>query len=285
MKFYSRFPLLHFCALTLLLLIFASAKAQKISADDIVAKHLESIGTVEARKNIKNQVASGLVQYAVLLNKTGGNGKIVIASEGRKLLYGMSFSIPSYPAETIVFDGKNAKIAFAINNARSAFGDYLYRYKDTITEGLLGGVLGSGWALHDLVGRKAKIDFDGTKKINDREVYVLKFMPKGGADLSFTIFIDLQTFEHVRTEYKAVRSAIIGSSPDASSQQREQRETLVEEFSDYRRENGLNLPHSYRAYVRLEGAAGVREYEYRAEFSDFYFNQPLDPNSFNTETK
>lgn len=279
MALYSR-SLTPLYVATLVIFAFSSSPAQKISAEEVVAKHLESIGSAEARKGIKNQVASGLVQYTVLRKQTGGSGRIVIASEGQKLIYGMTFSIPSYPAETVVFDGKNVKVAFAISNARSEFGDYLYRYKDTVTEGLLGGVLNTGWALTDLSSRKAKLAFGGTRKVGNRQTYVLNYLPKGGSDIDISIFIDQQTFEHVRTEYRRVISSIIGPGPDASAQQREQRQTLMEEFGDYKKENGLNMPHSYRAYVRLDGAAGVREYEYKAIFSDFFFNQQLDSNSF-----
>lgn len=268
--------------------IFSAAgetSAQKMTAEEIITKHLQSIGTDEARKNLKNQVATGVVQYTVLRKNTGGNGRIVFASEADKFLFGMTFSIPSYPAETFVYDGEKSKIAFAINNARSELGDFVFRYKDVISENLFGGTLSTGWTLRDLASRKAKVDLNGTKKINGRESYVLEYLPKGGSDLKVNIYIDKENFQHLRTEYKRVISSIIGPSPDASSQQREQRQTMIEEFSNYKKVNDINLPHNYRIYVMLEGAAGTREYEYKAEFAEFFFNQPLDPNSFSTEIK
>ena len=259
----------------------SSISAQKPKAEDIVAKHLESIGTIDDRKKIQNQTATGSVEYTALRRATGGSGRMVIASEGSKLLFGMTFTIPSYPAETVIFDGKNARIAFAISNARSELGDFLYRYKsDIVHEGLLGGTLSHAWPLTDLPGRRAKVSMNGSKKIDCKQTFVLSYLAKGGSDLEISLYIDQTTYEHVRTEYRRVISSIIGPSPDASAQQREQRQTMIEDFSDYRKENGLNLPHAYRAYIRMEGAAGVREYEYKAQFSDFFFNQPLDPNSF-----
>ncbi len=281
----------HIIGTSLLLAFFVlsfgvSASAQKLSAEDVLAKHREAIGA-EALKNTKNHVATGVVQMTVLRQGgVGGDGKIVMASEGAKSLFGMTFNLPTYPAETIVFDGKKYKVAFAVNNARSPLGDYLYRYSDAIKEGLLGGTLSTGWALNDLAARKAKVELDGTKKINDREAYALTYLPKGGSDLEVTVYIDKENFQHLRTEYRRIISASQGASPDASSQRRELRENLTEEFSDFKKVNGLLVPHRYRLHLYLEGQfSGTREYEYKAEFSQFYVNQPLDAASFNVEGK
>lgn len=274
-----------FLQLLMLVLMFAgggTVSAQKLNAEEIIAKHLESIGSAKARKDLKNIVATGFTQYMVLRKNTGGDGKAVIASDGDKFLYGMTFAIPSYPAETFIYNGGKSKIAYAISNSRSEFGDFVYRYNDVLGEGLFGGVLSTGWALRNLEARKAKVTLEGTKKIGDREAHVLQYSPKGGSDLQIFIYIDQNSFEHLRTEYRRVISAIIGSNPDASSQQREQRQTLTEEFSDFKKESDINLPHAYRIHILLEGAAGTREYEYKSVFSEFYINQPIDPSAFNT---
>ncbi len=285
MKNLRFFSVVYSLAMIFILLSSVGVSGQKMKPEEIIAKHLETIGTAEKRKNLKNQVATGLVSYTVLRKGTGGNGKIVFASEADKILFGMTFAIPSYPAETIIFDGKKSKVAFAISNARSELGDFIYRYSAITKEGLLGGTLSSAWTLADLSNRKAKVGFEGTKKINDREAFELSYSPKGGSDLQIRIFIDNQTYEHLRTEYRRVISSVQGSTPDSSAQQREQKQTLIEDFSNYKKESDMNLPHSYRVYLLLEGAAGTREYEYKAEFSEFFFNQPLDPGSFSTESK
>lgn len=275
---------LFLCTFTFLGIFICSSTevfAQKLTVEEIVSKHLESIGSADARKNRKNQVATGLVQYTSLRQGgRGGNGKIVIASEGNKSLLGMTFGMPLYPAETIIFDGKKSKVAYALNNARSQFGDFLYRYDKVISENLLGGSFLTGWALNDLDGRKAKVEYDGTKKVNDKETYVLSYFPKGGSDVEIKLYLDTITFEHVRTEFRRIISARQGLSIDSSSQQREERQILIEDFSNFKKQNGINLPHSYRIYVLKDGASGTLEYEWKAEFADFFFNQQLDPNSF-----
>lgn len=272
-------------AMIFIFLCSVGVSGQKMKPEDIIAKHLEAIGTAETRKKLKNQVAVGLVSYTVLRKGTGGNGKIVLASEADKVLFGMTFSNPSYPAETIVFDGKKSKIGFAVSNVRSKLGGFIYAYTDILEQGLFGGTLSSAWTLANLSNRKAKVEFEGAKKINDKEAFELSYLPKGGSDLQIRIFIDKQTFEHLRTEYRRVNSSRQGATPDSSVQQNEQKQTLIEDFSNYKKESDLNLPHSYRIYLMLEDTTGTVEYEYKAEFSQFFFNQPLDPNSFDTESK
>ncbi|MCX7639314.1 MAG: hypothetical protein N2Z23_02565 [Pyrinomonadaceae bacterium] len=261
-----------------LVLLFAVSFSQKLKAEDVLSKHLEKI---EGLSKLKNIVASGTVSFTMLrAGGAGGSGKIVIASEDNKLLLGMSFMIPNYPGETIIFDGKDSKIAFAINNARSEFGNYIFRYPEVLREGLLGGPFLTHWALKKLKSSKAKISLDGIKKVNGREAYVLEYQPKGSFDLEIRIFIDKETFHHVRTEYFRVISAIQGPNPDASASRRERREEMIEEFSDYKVVNQIEIPHSYRIYLMIEGQSRTNEYEWKANFSQFFFNQELDPNTF-----
>jgi outer membrane lipoprotein-sorting protein len=279
------FPV-RFFALIMSFLFFAAAitPAQKMPVDEIIAKHLNSIGTADARQKLKDQVASGTVQFTVLRQGgTAGEGRIVFASEGMKTLLGMTFNTPIYPAETIVFDGKKTKVAFTTNNQRSPLGDFIYRYQDTIKEGLMGGVLSTGWALNDASMRKAKIENDGTKKIGDRQAIALSFSPKGGSDLQIKIFLDARTYEHFRTEYRRIISAQQGRTADTSAQRREEKQLMVEEFSNFKKEKGLNLPRNYRINIVLEGERETREYEWKAEFAQFFFNQQLDPKSFNVD--
>ena len=58
---------------------------------------------------------------------------------------------------------------------------------------------------------------------------------------------------------------------------------MIEEFGDYRNESGLMLPHSYRVYLLLDGETETNEFEWKALFTNFFFNQQLDPATFNTE--
>ncbi len=279
--------------LVFLALASISVASQKLTTEELVAKHLDSIAEIDKRTGLKNLVARGNVSFTALRQAgTGGDGQIVMASDAERSLIGMAFRIPNYPGETIVYDGKKLKVAFASGNARSYLGDYLFRFDDIVKEGLLGGTLARSWTLANLDLKKPKLKYDGTKSVEGREAVVLDYTPRRGSDLNIKLYFDSKTFQHIRTEYRATiavqqgqRVGGSGSGADAadrSSQQREVRQTLTEDFSNFKKVNDINLPHSHKMYLRLEDIRGVREYEFKSEYFEFFFNQDLDPNSFNT---
>lgn len=276
-----KFSIIGILLLTLAFVFVSSATAQKLTAEEIAAKHLDAIGSAKNRAALKNQVAIGKAKFNVMRAKgTGTEGHVVFASEGKKMIVGMKFPDPKYPQDRFGFDGTNAKVAFMIPGTRSLVGGFLYRHENILKHGLLGGVLSSAWSLYDLPSRKVKIEFDGTRAINGREAYIINYQPKGGSDTSIKLFFDAENFQHVRSEYLQIIPATQGGSVDASAGQTGRREMMVEEFTNFKKEMGLNLPHSYRIYL-VFGTSGTTEYEWNLDFSDFYFNQNLEADSFN----
>lgn len=260
-------------------------KPEKLKADEIIAKHLESIGTKEKRAEIKNQMIIGTSEFIILRggsSKTIGN--VVIASESNKLFFGANFNSSNYQTERASFDGNNVNIGFIAPGLRSAFGNYMLSNKQIFSEGLFGGTLSSSWALFDLLERKAKVNTAGRKKIDGKDSYVLEYSPKRGSDSSIKIYFDSQNFQHIRTEYFKVFSAAQGLTPDQSSKQVEARQVLTEDFSSFSLENGLNLPHKYVIHLVLDGRS-TSEYEWTFQFSNFLINQKLDAKSFDIDFK
>ncbi len=268
--------------------LFSSAFAQKpekLKAEEIIAKHLESIGTKEKRAEIKNQMIVGTSEFIILRggsSKTVGN--VVIASEANKLFFGANFNSSNYQTERASYDGNNVNIGFISPGLRSSFGNYMLSNKQIFSEGLFGGTLSTSWALFDLLERKAKINAAGRKKIDGRDTYVLEYSPKRGSDSSIKIYFDAQTFQHIRTEYFKTFSAAQGLTPDQSSRQVEARQILTEDFSSFSQENGLNLPHKYVIHLVLDGKS-TSEYEWTFQFSNFLINQKLDTKSFDIDSK
>lgn len=274
--------------LFVLLLAAVPALAQKLTADEVVAKHLGSIGTAETRAGIQTIVMTGeatakfLSQKDLLLK-----GRIVFASAGEKNFLGIGLNSNNYPGEQFVYDGKKSKVAFTQNGKRSSLGDFIQSNDLLLEDSLLSGVLSSSWVLSNLTAKKSKLSFEGIKKINGKEVYVLSYSRKGSGDLSISLFFDKETFRHVRTEYKRVTSAGIGSKPEDSSQLSEVRYKIAEDFSDFKEEKGLTLPHSYHILYAEEGArsTGNLEVEWTFNLLEFAFNEKLDPGTFNTDQK
>lgn len=271
--------------LTFIFLAAGSTFAQKMKAEDVIAKHLDSIGTSEARAETKTQIAVGDAQVKFITRKTTPVvGRIVIAAAGDKNFWGISLNSTDYPQDKFSYDGSNAKVGFTRTGVRSILGNFILANNTLIEDGLLGGTLSHSWTMLNAANRKAKISFDGTKKVNGKEAYVLGYSPKGGSDVEIKLYFDKENFHHVRTEYKRVSSAGIGSTPEASSRYSENRITLTEDFSDFKPEGKITLPHGYRiTYLTTGTSSGSTEIEYLFNLTEFAFNQNLSADTFDID--
>lgn len=277
------------CAAAWLLMLAAAcalpseaAALEKLRPEEIVAKHLESIGAAESRSSIHSRIIAGTIVATLRAPGTAQfNGRAVIASEGDKNMIGMGFENASYSQEKFGFDGEAVTVGFARPGVRGYLGDFLMTHKDILKYGLVGGTLSSAWPLLNLSEKSAKLEYGGTKKIGGKTTYELKYMPRGGSDLQISLFFDTETFQHLRTEYTRFIPAGIGANIDASGSQRATRYRMVEEFSDFRKESGLTLPHSYKIGLERDTPGGTFVGDWNLTLTQFAFNQPIQPGSFN----
>ena len=254
--------------------------SEKVSVEEVIAKHLESIGAAETRASIKTRILSGTVAAAFRAPRTANfTGDAVMASEANKNFIGMRFENSGYGQEKFAFDGKDVTIGYSNPGDRSNLGDFLLTHKDAVKSGLLGGTLSSAWPLlnPDL---KVKLSYGGTKKINGADAIEIKFTPKSGSDLEVSLFFDQQTYRHIRTEYSRLISAGMGANMDASGSQRSTRYKMIEDFSDFSKEGGLTLPHSYKISLDLDTRNGTFSAEWGMKFTQFDFNQAIPPATF-----
>src|SRR5689334_6700759 len=122
------------------------AKDEKLKADQIIAKHLESIGPKEKLKNIKNRVSSGNAHVDIHVGGTAnltGNGMLV--SEYRAVRLSFKYPANQYPGEQFVFDGKNTAIGQISPGVRSSLGNYIFENDYLLKDGLLFGTLSTNW--------------------------------------------------------------------------------------------------------------------------------------------
>lgn len=285
---------LPFTAITFLFILFSviPITAQKITAEDVIAKHLDSIGTKEKREAIKNQFVLADVLLTAKSSTTSGTGKGVILSEGGKNLWAMNFNLNEYPQDRYVFDGKETKVGYTNPGVRSVLGGFILSYKELLREGLMGGTLTSSWVLLNLDGKKGKVSFDGTKKIDGQETYVLSFTPRGGSDLNIKMFFDTKKFRHLRSEYNRTVSAGQALSINSSARQTSSYYKLVEDFSDFQNINGITIPKVYKisySYINnslVKSATNQnQEFEWTFTVTNFSINQDIDQNSFMIDAK
>jgi hypothetical protein len=264
-----------------LLINSLSANAQKLRVEEVLAKHLESIGSPENRSAVRNYLFAGDAKFKTPYQGSPlVNGKIILASEDNKMLFNLGLNSLNYRQELINYDGKKSKIDFISPGTRSPLGAFLIGQESTIVNGLLGGVLFKSWTLLNSPETKARLTLDGTRKVNEVEYYVIDYNPRRGTDSTIKLYFDLQNFRHVRTEYKRVIPSRIGSTPDTSAHKGESRQILIEEFSNFKTVNNLTLPQDYQLLLTTDGQRGANQFQWKINISQFLFNQKFNPESF-----
>jgi hypothetical protein len=274
---------------SLLLLLFAGPHSfgiDKLKVEEVIAKHLASIGTEKLRSSIRTRIIAGNSQVIFRTTPVGqAYGRVVLASDGLKNLIGMSFRSPVYPREEFGFDGHSFIAAFVTPGVRSSLGSFLMNHDLVFKHGLMGGTLSSAWPLFDLSQRRVQLEYAGLKKIDNRSLHEIRYMPRGGSDLKISLFFDEKTFEHVRTEYQRDIPASLGTRAYANVEERESRYKMVEEFSNYKTEQELNLPHTYKIFLIADAQSGTFSAEWLLELNRFRFNEEIDPNSFSIKAE
>lgn len=235
------------------------------------------------------------------------DGKAVLVSEGRKFQYMTKYPNTEYHGERIIFDGDRETIAAATSHQnRSIFGEFLRTQDAPIREGLLGGVLSTSWPLLNLDDRKAKLSFEGIKKIDGQNLIDMRYKPKKNSDLDIHLYFDPETYHHVRTVYTLSQRAGIAQAGNAgipipgkgdtdassapltrdtaetvSARQSETRYRLEEKFSDFATADGITLPKRYVLTYSQElqdGRTNLWEWDVTTQMVNN--NVTLDPRNF-----
>jgi len=243
--------------LAIAILILGSAvfaqkdKGAKLTADEVIAKHLASIGTPEDLAAVKSRVMIGTAKISSKLGFDGGlTGTAQFASEGDKVILAMIFNSSNYPYEKAAFDGKDQTVGYP-NGIKTYLATFLRTQNGIMKQGLLGGVLSSAWPLLDVQGNKAKVDMGGTVEVDGKQLYKLKYT-SGVGGLKVTLYFDAETFRHVRTDYKYTVEAQQGATAIQSASVKPDYYTLEEDFGDFKMAGKLTLPMSYKITVTRE---------------------------------
>ncbi len=256
---------------------------EKLKAEDVIAKHLEAIGPAAARN--KSRIIQGTATATFRLGGSGtAQGGAVIASQDVKSLISVVLGSMDYPYERVGFDGKVVTTGELQPGIRSKLGVFFMRHEMPIREGLLGGVLSSAWPLLDMSTRSAKLKYNGTKKLGDRKLHVLTYDSKNSGGLKTAMFFDAETFQHVRTEYEKRQVQLMANQPSVTQQQGDSVTKLVEEFSDFKTEGGLLLPHSYKIQLSVETLNQRVLQDWVFSLATFNFNQKIDDSEFDVRS-
>lgn len=267
------------------MLSISGASAQSMKPDEIVGKHLAAFGSPAKRAGLKTIMAIASSEFEATNPGVKGGGRAIVVSDPKNLFYVISLNSREYPFEKIgYFDGKPS-LPFSTAGNRSLLGAYLANHSNILSEGLFGGVLSLRWPLFNMDSTKPRLSGGGTKKINDRKLYVVDYVPSGGGSSEFTmkLYFDPETFYHVRTEYR-----FEVQPTDATFGQQNRRASaiavLTEAFSDFKSVDGLMLPHYHRTELSTNGNTGAYQNIWGVRISEYRLNQALQPGFFTFDT-
>lgn len=265
-------------------LSIAAIRAQDLKPEEILARHMDSIGAKEKRDAVKNRMVLGTSEFASKLPSRKTAGKGIIVSEPNNLFFVTSFASQEYPFEKIGYFGNKISLPFITAGTRSPLGAFINDHNKILSEGLFTGSISSTWNLLD-PQKKGKFTSGGTKKIDGRKTYLLNYY-SGDSSTEFTVkmYFDAETFQHVRTEYRhtiAGKQATFGVLGETSGVEI----AMTEEFADFKDENGLTLPHLYKIKYLTSSSSGTYEYNWGLNILQYLFNQKLAPDFFTFDIK
>jgi hypothetical protein len=254
-----------------------------VTLEDLVAHHLDAIGSADARSAAKTRVVQGAAAYRIVVGGSGrADGKTGLVSEGHKLRFMMKFTGVDYLGENLVFDGNGIGVSFAnTNQSRSPFASFVSTQDVILRDGLLGGVLITGWALLDVADRKPTLTLEGLKKIDGQQVYQVRYAPHKRSDVQIFLYFDQETFRHVKTVYSISLANNVGATITESSKLLPERTTLEERFSDFKTVDGLTLPSHWNLQFTRElpnGSTTISEWDLKED--QITNNMGLDPRNF-----
>jgi hypothetical protein len=268
------FLLLPFLCISLF--VAQAVRAEDLTAEQLVAAHVKSIGNPALLAKITSNTLFGITDVDFIQGMNGSlkDGKTMIVSQGPKLAIVQKFTDINYPGEYFAYDGNNVTVGYMSPGQRSPLADFIFRFKGIMKEGMLGGIISNSWPLLNIQKKQADMKCRKTT-IDGKELYELEYHPKEGFGLiKVRMYFDPTTFRHVRTDYRVniKEDASVGnrghidSTADKATvnavnptggmniQARDDSHyTLTEKFDDFKKVGGLTLPHRYVLEYTLDG--------------------------------
>jgi hypothetical protein len=272
------------CATVVLGLFTAARPARsqdaKLKPEQLIAKHLDSIGSPAKLKELKTLTTVGIahVEYRVGGKATfDGDGNLV--SDGTSSRFALRFPAKEYPGEGFVSDGAKTLITRISPDNRSQLGQFIFENDFLLKEGLLFGSLSSAWALQHIAAKQPRLDVTGIKMINGRSLYEMKYTPKkGNAAIQTYLYFDTETFRHVRSQYRSEFVSPEFQNIDTNALKAHY--TLTEDFDDFSDVDGLTLPHSYKIDLVIDSRSKEFAGSWTYVVKQAVLNQVLDRQLF-----
>lgn len=257
------------------------AQKDKMTVDELINRHLASIGTQEAIAAAKTRVFVG---NGALTSRLGYSGRLVgpaqLASTEDKLLLAIIFNSNEYPYEKLAFDGKD--MSFGRPNGKlTRLSEFVKAQTAIVKQGLFGGVLSASWPFANTGSRKVKMELAGNENIGGKQLYKLRVRPSGSGDVTVSVYFEPDTFHHVITTYQyTVQPHMISSDSTVNPSAKASYYTLTEKFSDFKKVGDLVIPMGYVIDVTNQLADSTEQLTWTMLFGQAFYNEPLEVNVF-----
>jgi hypothetical protein len=231
------------------------------------------------------------------------SGTSMCVSDGNRLAIVLKYGDINYPGEYFAYDGKEVSVGHISPGQRSPLADFLFHHNGIMKEGLLGGVFSEGWPLLKLQEKQADLAYrDAT--IDGRRLHELEYRPKQSLrDMKIKLYFDLETYRHIRTEYRFRVFDDMTAAPGGSGTRVGRFQTpgtdggttgfdtlrqglpqsiylLVEKFDDFKKVGAMTLPHSYTIDYSVEGQGHTFIGKWTMNAVQWAFNRPYDERIF-----
>jgi hypothetical protein len=278
---------------------------EEMTAEKLVAAHVKSIGSSALLAKVQSRSFVGSANVDFILGNTGNlKGNSMFVSQGSNLAISLKYGDTNYPGEYFAYDGKAVTVDHIRPGQKSPIADFLFRFNKIMKGGFMGGSLSTSWPLLDIKSKNVDMKYRKTK-IDGIERHELEYHPRDGfGDMKIRMYFDLNTFQHVRTEYRvrvkddatvgnvatfdqmgdsASVKATIGGNMMIGQARPDTYYTLIEKFDDYKKVSGMMLPHRYILEYSMEGAGSFIA-NWTLNVIKWAFNAPnLNPKIFQAQ--
>ena len=261
----------------------SAAKKDKLTPEEVIQRHLESLAPAASLATRQSLKAEGQVLFEVIVGGQGQlRGPATWICDGKKLRMSMVFDVNEYPGEDVAYNGEGrVEIGWIQPGVRSALGTFFYQFNEIVTEGLLGGALSTGWSLLDLKSLRPRLKYEGLKKLDGNPYHTIKYQRRKGGDVRTRLYFEPETFQHAHTIYKVrISSRIVANNSAASASQPETWYTLQESFANFRDIQGVNLPTTWTLEFSKEIGTSGSVLRFTTQYTSMLPNAKIEAAEF-----